>query len=125
SALAGGSTYIYATLRHTASTELRLKVRIGPGGTAFVQGTRVSGGTETDEGTEIQLSSPTIQVGKWYWLRAEAFGGPPTMRARVWAASVTEPSSWQLNHQLTVSGFGTAGSVGIRAYRSKTATGGV
>src|SRR5262249_2179096 len=87
-----GSTCVYVALRRTASTEVRLKVRIGPTGALFVQGTRVSGGTETDEGTETALSSPTVQAGRWYWLRADAVGNPPTLRARVWNGSGTEPS---------------------------------
>ena len=56
-------------------------------------------------------------------MRFEVSGtSPTTTRAKVWLASAAEPAAWRVSAADSTSGYQVAGSVGLRAYLSGTAT---
>jgi hypothetical protein len=57
-------------------------------------------------------------------IRVQVFGtSPTTVRARVWPAGTTEPTTWQLSATDSTAGLQVAGSPALRSYISGSATG--
>ncbi len=66
-----------------------------------------------------------VSPGTTYRVRVQAWGtGTTNLRTRVWAASATEPSTWQLSTTDSTAALQVAGGIALRAYLSGSATNG-
>ena len=69
------------------------------------------------------LPGVTYTPGMKLMLHTRATGtSPTTLQARLWQASGTEPSTWQLSTTDSTAGLQVAGTVGVAAYDSASAT---
>lgn len=78
---------------------------------------RSVGGTTTYT-PAVTVSGVTQQVFNWYWLRVRAVGS--TIQGRAWAASATQPTTWQVSTTSTAQPTGTR--YGLRGWRSASST---
>ena len=79
--------------------------------------------TETFIGSEVVVTGVTATPGVPLRMRAQATGtAPTTIRVRVWPASATEPSTWQVTRTNSEPVLQSPGSVGLMGYVSGTAT---
>ena len=121
----GSGEFAYLVVRRVnASTEYRAKVRFAANGGVYLQPTRVTSGVETSLGSgEIRVSGLSPAVGSFIWLHASFSGtNPTTIRMRAWADGSTEPTSWQVSLTDSTAALQVAGTVGVRAYLSASAT---
>jgi hypothetical protein len=85
-------------------------------------------GLQLLQGSSTVLANATIPGvscagGQSVDLRVQVTGTNPTvLRARIWATGSAEPASWQLSANSTSAGLQNAGSIGIEAYLSGSAT---
>ena len=119
----GGSVYTYGTVRHSATADYRVKVRVTGTGAVFLSFSQFSAGAETTIGSEIQVAGLTYVAGTNLNVHAQISGtSPTTLNARVWAAGTTEPGTWQVSRTDSTAGLQVAGGVGLRAYTSGITT---
>jgi PKD repeat protein len=119
----GGSVYTYGTVRHSATADYRVKVRVAGTGAVYLSFSQYSAGVETTIGSEIQVAGLTYVAGTSLNVHAQVSGTSPTaLNARVWASSGSEPSSWQVSRTDSTAGLQAAGGVGLRAYTSAITT---
>jgi hypothetical protein len=126
SAPTGLGTDVYVTPRRMANgDEMRVRVRVAPDGSVSLLYSRRVGGAETF-GNAATIAGLTWTSGTVFNVRVQvttSTNGASTVRARIWASTGTEPTTWQLNQ----TGENNAalqgpGSVGIAAYRGSTST---
>ena len=68
----------------------------------------------------------TYASGSTLSMRVQVFGtSPTTIRARVWVAGTTEPTSWTSSVTDATAALQTSGTVGLQSYLSSSATAGV
>jgi PKD repeat protein len=117
----GGGTFLGVAGRRVASSEYRGKIKVAADGSVTLQITRLAGGTET---TLSQVSAGfSVTAGQAVRLRVQVTGtSPTTVRAKAWRTGTTEPGSWLLTSTDTTAGLQAAGSVGLMAYLSGSAT---
>ncbi|SDP74598.1 PKD repeat-containing protein [Pedococcus dokdonensis] len=78
---------------------------------------------ETVLAAETQVPGITMAAGEKLLARVQVTGtSPTTVRARVWKAGTTEPTTWQKTATDSTSGFQAAGGVGFYLYLSGAAT---
>ena len=119
----GGSVYAYGSVRRSATADYRIKVRIFGTGAVYLSISQFSAGTEVTLGSEVQVIGLTAVVGQDLKVHAVVSGlTPTTLSARVWAASGSEPGTWQLTKTDSTAALQVPGSVGVRAYTSGTTT---
>jgi hypothetical protein len=120
----GGSHYIYGIVRRVNATNAyRLKVRIAANGAVFVHAAALVNNVETAIGSEVQVAGLTNTPGSFIRIRAQASGtNPTTIRVRAWAASGTEPTTWQYTGTNSAATIQAAGGVGLQAYLSASTT---
>ncbi len=71
----------------------------------------------------VNLASPTVGAGTQLKIRVQVFGtSPTTVRAKVWAATGTEPTAWQASATDSTAALQAAGFTGLRTYVSATAS---
>ena len=117
----GGSVYAYGSVRRSATADYRIKVRIFGTGAVYLSISQFSAGAEVTLGSELLIPGLTAVVGQDLKVHAQVSGlSPTTINARVWAASGTEPGTWQLTKMDSTVGLQGPGSVGVRAYTSGT-----
>ena len=115
----GGSVYAYGSVRRSATSDYRIKVRIFGTGAVYLSFSQFSAGAETTLGSELLISGLTAVVGQDLKVHAVVSGLTPTnLSARVWAASGSEPATWQLTKTDSTAALQGSGSVGVRAYTS-------
>jgi PKD repeat protein len=126
SAPTGLGTDVYVTPRRMANgDDMRVRVRVAPNGSVSLLYSRRVGGAETFGGTAT-VAGLTWTTGTAFNVRVQvttSTNGASTVRARIWASTGTEPTTWQLNQ----TGENNAalqgpGSVGIAAFRGSTST---
>jgi PKD repeat protein len=119
----GGSVYTYGTVRHSATADYRVKVRVTGTGAVYVSFSQFSGGAETAIGSELLVPGLTYVAGTNLDVHAQISGTSPTsLNARVWAASGSEPATWQVSRTDSTAGLQIGGNVGLRAYTSGVTT---
>ena len=120
----GGIQYVYGIARRVnATSEYRIKVRMGTNGSVAVQGTAVVNSVETNIGAETTVPGLTHTANGVIRVRAQISGtNPTTIRIRAWADGSPEPSTWTYTATSTTASLQAAGAVGLRSYVSGAIT---
>ncbi|MFF1574792.1 PKD domain-containing protein [Leifsonia sp. NPDC058292] len=114
----GGGLYVSAVGRSVGSAEYTTRVWMQASGAMQLQ--LLQGGTALQV---VNVTGLTYTPGTQYQLRLQVFGtSPTTIRAKVWKVGSTEPAAWQASVTDSTAALQVAGSVGLRAYLSGTAT---
>ncbi|WP_223692385.1 LamG domain-containing protein [Leifsonia poae] len=114
----GGGIYVSAIGRSNGTIEY--SARVWMQSTGVVQLQLLQGSTIMQA---VNVSGLTYTPGTQYQVRVQVYGtSPTTVRARVWAVGATEPTTWQTSVTDSTATLQVAGSVGLRAYLSGTAT---
>jgi hypothetical protein len=122
-AATGGGVYLAVSPRSTTTAEYRPRIRVLSTGVVQIGATAVVNGTETALGAMSTVPGLTYAAGTKLRIRAQAAGvSPTTLRARVWVAGTTEPSTWPFSITDSTAGLQVAGSVGVSVYVSSSAT---
>ncbi|MEP7179666.1 MAG: PKD domain-containing protein, partial [Pseudonocardiales bacterium] len=99
------------------------KVLLNADRSVTVRVTRVVGGAETALAGPVKIVGLTYVAGMVLNVRLQVSGSSPTtVRARAWAASGTEPTTWQVNGTDSTAALQVAGAVGLSGYLSSAAT---
>lgn len=114
------AAWIGATGRRVGSAEYRLKVRIDTSGALQLHLVKV-------EGSESLLTSSSIAgtyaANAKLNVRLQVAGtSPTTLRAKAWLSTASEPAAWQVTSTDSTASLQAAGSVGVHAYMSGSAT---
>ncbi len=120
-ATTGNGTYVSVAGRklNSGATDYRVKLWIRPTGAVQATLVRVVSGTETVLATYAVPDSAA--AGTALVVRFDLSGastGTTTLRAKVWAASATEPTTWNLQATDTTAALQRSGSVLIQEYVS-------
>ena len=119
----GDSAYAILVARHTATADVRLKLRIMPGGVVHLAWSVVSGGKET-QGGEKSISGLTYNAGDTLRVRMRLVG--TSLSGTVWNPSTgNEPGTPQITGTLGTNGTTAvtgAGSVGLYSGLAGAAT---
>jgi PKD repeat protein len=119
----GSGVYLSTLVRATSSGDYAAKVRIESSGRVTLVLTKVVSGTDTALSSIHTVSGLTYTAGMTLNVRVEAQGASPTtLRAKVWAASGTEPASWQVHGNGQHLGTAGARRRGVLPYLSSSAT---
>ncbi|MDR6971731.1 PKD domain-containing protein [Leifsonia shinshuensis] len=114
----GGGIYVSALGRVVGTAEYSARVWFQSNGVVQIQ--LLQGSTALKVANVAGL---TYTPGTQYQVRLQVFGtSPTTIQARVWKVGTTEPATWQASVTDTTAALQTAGTVGLRAYLSGTAT---
>jgi PKD repeat protein len=121
----GSGVYVSLVGRRVAGTgDYRAKARITPTGTVSLTLERASGtGAETMLTSETSVPGLTATPGTPVRVRVQVTGtSPTTLRARAWAASSVEPTTWTVTTTDPTAALQSTGSVGVFAYLSSAAS---
>ncbi len=120
----GGGLYASLAMRRlTGVGEYRTNLRLNAGGAVVLGLARTAGSTEVKIGGTLVVPGLTYRAGDRLMVRMQASGTSPTvLRARVWAAGSSEPSTWQVGLSDSTAGLQAAGSIGLNLYLSSSAT---
>ncbi|WP_271176070.1 PKD domain-containing protein [Leifsonia poae] len=114
----GGGIYVSAIGRSNGTIEYSARIWEQASGAMQLQ--LLQGGTAMQL---VNLTGLTYTPGQQYQVRLQVFGtSPTTIRAKVWKVGTTEPTAWQASVTDSTAALQVAGSVGLRAYLSGTAT---
>ncbi|MFF1632848.1 PKD domain-containing protein [Leifsonia sp. NPDC058248] len=113
----GGGLYVSAIGRSIGTAEYSARVWMQSSNVVQLQ--LLQGSTALKA---LNITGLTYVPGQQYQVRLQVFGtNPTTVRARVWTGA-TEPTTWQASVTDTTAALQAAGSVGLRAFLSGTAT---
>jgi len=116
----GGGNFASVIGRQVGSANYAARVWIRSN--SGVQLQLMQGGTTL---TAVNIADLVYVPGQQLQVRLQVFGtSPTTIRAKVWAVGGVEPANWQLTTTDATAALQTAGSVGLNAYVSGTATNG-
>ena len=117
----GGGQYMKAIVRGDITNGYEAKVWIKADNSIVVYLTKIVGGTETDLASKVITT--TFSAGTSYTVRVQAWGsGTTNLRAKVWAAGGSEPSTWAATTTDSTAALQSAGAIAIRPYLSGSAT---
>jgi PKD repeat protein len=122
---AAGSTYLYLVARQSAAnTDYRARVRIWADGSVRLAIVSRSGtSTDTMIGTEDVVGGLTLAPGTAIKARLRVVGGSPTtLQAKVWAATGTEPGTWQKSVTDSTAAQQGPGAIGLAVAVSSSNT---
>lgn len=110
--------------RVPAAGDYRAKVHLLANGSVGLSLQRATtAGAETALAAETTISGTTVAAGEQLKVRVQVVGtSPTTVRARLWKAGTTEPTTWQKTATDSTMGFQAAGSLGLYGYLSGSAT---
>jgi hypothetical protein len=110
----GGGSYTYIAVRHTASGEYRIRVRLAPRSTTL-QVTSLVSGTETVF-AQTTVAGLVYNLGDVLRIKFNVSGsGTTALQAKVWKVGTSEPAAWQIdttNSNAALQGPGTFGLLG-------------
>ncbi|MFD3443751.1 LamG-like jellyroll fold domain-containing protein [Microbacteriaceae bacterium 4G12] len=116
--ITGAGAYVSLLARRTAAGEYSARVKVLGDGSVSIQVMR--------DGVSLRyvnVPSVTYAPGDQLRIRVAATGAnPTTVSAKVWAVGQQEPAAWQATATDSTSGYQVAGSIGLRAYLSSSAT---
>jgi len=121
---AGGPVYVTVHGRRVSSgNEYNAKLVINADRSITLRVSRLVGAAETALGGPIKIPGITYAAAIVLNVRLQVTGtSPTTVRARAWAASGTEPTTWQVSGTDTTAALQVAGPVGVTTYLSSAAT---
>lgn len=118
----GGGTFLSLVGRRVGADDYRAKLKISATGATTLYLTRLSGGAETTL-QSIAIPGLTLVANDQVQVRLQVTGTTPTtLRAKVWRDGATEPADWQLTATDSTEPLQAAGSTGLVAYLSGSAT---
>jgi hypothetical protein len=92
----GGGSYTYIAVRHTASGEYRIRVRLAPRSTTL-QVTSLVSGTETVF-AQTTVAGLVYNLGDVLRIKFNVSGsGTTALQAKVWKVGTSEPAAWQID----------------------------
>jgi PKD repeat protein len=120
----GNGVYLDVTGRRvSAGNEYQANLILQPGGRLQVGLTAVRSSTEVALQPLTQLAGVTYAAGSPLAIRLQVSGtAPTTVRVKVWPAGSPEPAAWQATATDSTAALQAAGSVGVAAYLSSSAT---
>ena len=121
----GSGLYVSLNGRRVAGVgDYRAKVQYTSNGGVWLSLQRATAANaETVLAASTQVPGITMAAGQQLLARVQVTGtSPTTVRARVWKAGTTEPTTWQKTATDSTAGFQAAGGVGLYLYLSGTAT---
>jgi hypothetical protein len=120
----GNGVYLDVTGRRvSAGNEYQANLILQPGGRILLGLTAVRSGAEVALQPLTQLPGLTYAAGSPLAIRLQVSGtAPTTVRVKVWAAGGAEPTAWQATATDSTAALQAAGSVGVAAYLSSSAT---
>ncbi len=121
----GGGVYVGIIGRHTGTNlEYQARVKVRPDGSVGLALFSAPGSaTLTTLKPEITVPGASTANTAAVKVRLQVFGATPTtIRAKAWAATGTEPTTWQLTATDSFPGLQAAGSAGMNAYLSSSST---
>ena len=121
----GSGAYVSLNGRRVAGVgDYRAKVHYTSNGGVWLSLQRATAANvETVLAAETQVPGITMAAGQQLLVRVQVTGtSPTTIRARVWKAGTTEPTTWQKTVTDSTAGFQAAGGVGLYLYLSGSAT---
>jgi PKD repeat protein len=122
-AITGGGVFVSPIVRSSTGGDYRARVKLLATGAVQTSLTVVVGATETALTSTVTVPGMTLTPGTKLQIRAQASGSAPTtLRYRVWLDGTAEPSTWQQSVTDSTTGLQAAGSVGLLAYVSSSAT---
>ena len=124
-AATGGGVYVSVLGRRIAGQgDYRAKVRLlGTGQVSLALVRTSSTGAETSIRAEATVPGLTASAGTQLRIRLQVTGtNPTTVRARVWVAGTTEPTTWTATATDATAALQSAGGLGLMGYLSGTAT---
>ncbi|WP_285113973.1 PKD domain-containing protein [Leifsonia sp. fls2-241-R2A-40a] len=114
----GGGVFVSAIGRQVGTVAYEGRAWLSASGAVQVQ--LLANGTTLQAATVAGL---TYSAGQQLNLRVHVVGtSPTTLQAKLWSATQAEPAGWQVSVTDSTAGLQSAGSVGLRAYLSGTAT---
>jgi len=117
-----GGGYFGVVGRRVGSDDYRLKVKVAPDSTLTLYTTKIVGGVETTLQVTT-LTGPRYTADTKLHTRLQVTGtGTASVQAKAWLSDAIDPSSWQLSSTDSTGSLQTAGSVGVHAYVSSSAT---
>ncbi|MGN6605954.1 MAG: PKD domain-containing protein [Jatrophihabitans sp.] len=120
----GGPVYVTIEGRRVSSgNEYSAKLLVNANRTVSLFLIRVVGGTETTISPVVVLPGITYAAGQRIGVHLQVVGtGTTTVRARAWAASGAEPSTWTVSATDSTAALQSPGAVGMIAYLSRAIT---
>ncbi|HST84685.1 MAG TPA: PKD domain-containing protein [Kineosporiaceae bacterium] len=110
----GGGATLWTTGRSTSAGDYRVRLLIAPGGTMTAQLTKVVGTAETVLTSAVTVPGGNYAINQRLRIRIQVFGASPTtIRAKIWQATVTEPTTWLASATDSTTGLQVAGSIGL------------
>ncbi len=117
-AMTGGGAFAGIVARNVATDYYQSRVRFLADGTMAIQ--ILQGGSTTLANAVVP---GTYTPGTMLTLRTQIFGNSPTtIKAKVWVAGTTEPTTWAVTATSSAAGLQLAGSVGLVSYTASTIT---
>ncbi len=119
----GGSVWVAAGARATQSADYRAKAQITTTGSVVLSVVRnVSGETSLQS---LTIPGLTVTAGQELRLRLDVSGSSPTtIKAKIWDASTSEPSDWQISVTDSTAALQSAGGFMLYGYFSGQGTNG-
>ena len=120
----GGAVYVTVHGRRVSTgNEYDAKLLVNADKSVTIRVSKLVGGTESIVAGPIKLVGVTYAAGMVINVRVQVTGtSPTTLRARAWAASGTEPTSWLVSGADSSAALQVSGAVGLTAYMSGTVT---
>jgi hypothetical protein len=113
----GGGVYAWVAVRHTASGEYRVKLRLQPSSTTLSV-SKVVSGTETTV-SSVTVAGLVYNAGDTLRMRFDVNGSGSTgLTAKVWKVGTSEPASWQLSTSDGTAALQVPGTFGLTGYLS-------
>ncbi|MFT3798207.1 PKD domain-containing protein [Microbacterium sp.] len=108
----GGSDFVSFAARRVGSSDYQARLSIAAAGSVQLQLRR--GDTTM---TSVNVSGLTIAANDGVNVRVQVFGtSPTTIRAKVWKAGTTEPTTWNATTTDATAALQSAGGVGVGLY---------
>jgi PKD repeat protein len=123
-AMTGNGIYFSLAGRKVGSNnEYRADVRLALGGSVNLHLARVVGGTETSLTAQANVPGVSFAPGTKISMRIQVTGtNPTTVRARVWLATATEPTTWGATITDSTAVLQSAGAISLTTYLSGSST---
>jgi PKD repeat protein len=122
----GGSlSALVIARRVSAGNQYAARIYVNPNRSVTVQLLRQVGGAETTLGPVTTVPGLSATAGVPMAVRLQSVGtSPTTVRARVWLASGSEPTTWLTTATDATASLQAAGSIGITSFLAAKATNG-